>query len=137
MVKRLDRFYTPQLPLSRGKSFDYDYIRNLEYLVKQNLKNILLTIPGERVMDPEFGVGISTFLFENFGSFEEQLKTRIFSQVSRYAQFVELKNVLISGDGDSVLHVELIYHIPSLSVEDQMSVGVKKNTASGGPKFLV
>ena len=69
-MARIDRFYTPQLPLSRGDSFDYEYIRDVTQLVKQNLKNILLTIPGERAMDPDFGVGVSTYLFENFGSFE-------------------------------------------------------------------
>ena len=59
MSNSIDRFYTPQLPLSRGDSFDYEYIRDVPHLVKQNLKNILLTIPGERSMDPDFGVGIS------------------------------------------------------------------------------
>jgi len=33
--------------------------------VKQNFLNLLLTIPGERVMIPRFGVGLKRFLFEN------------------------------------------------------------------------
>ena len=32
--------------------------------VKFNLKNILLTNPGENLSDPEFGVGLRGFLFE-------------------------------------------------------------------------
>jgi phage baseplate assembly protein W len=137
MANRLDRFYTPILPLNRGESFDYDYVRNLEDLVKQNLKNILLTIPGERVMNPEFGVGISNYLFENFGSFEGDLRARISSQVLKYAPFVDLKSVDISSEDDHVLRVTLNYIIPSLSVEDQLSVGTTTDTSTGGPKFLV
>tara|TARA_Y100000590_G_scaffold445601_1_gene577992 strand:+ start:247 stop:660 length:414 start_codon:yes stop_codon:yes gene_type:complete len=137
MANRLDKFYTPSLPLARGNSFDYEYIRNLEDLVKQNLKNILLTIPGERVMDPDFGVGVSTFLFEQFGTFEHQLKGDIHRQVSRYAPFIELKEVVISNENDDILRVTLRYTIPSLSVEDELSVGTKTDTSTGGPKFLV
>lgn len=137
MTRRIDKFYTPNLPLSRGSSFDYEYIRNLEDLVKQNLKNILLTIPGERAMDPDFGVGISTYLFENFGTFESRLEGSIYSQVSRYAPFVNLSSVNIEGEGDSVLRVTIRYEIPSLSVEDNMSVGATMDNSTGGPKFLV
>lgn len=137
MANEIDKFYTPQLPLSRGKSFDYEYIRNLEGLVKQNLKNILLTIPGERAMDPDFGVGISTYLFENVGSFESRLKQSIASQVSKYAPFVSLLDSEISDEGENLVRVTIRYNIPSLNVQDELSVGAKNDTSTGGPKFLV
>ena len=137
MANNLDKFYTPQLPLSRGSSFDYDYIRNLEDLVKQNLKNILLTIPGERSMDPDFGVGVSTYRFENVGSFEGRLKQFIASQVSRYAPFISLINTDIKDEGDNLIRVTIRYEIPSLNTEDELSVGAKNDTSTGGPKFLV
>ena len=137
MSDSIDRFYTPQLPLSRGYSFDYEYIDDIPNLVKQNLKNILLTIPGERTMDPDFGVGISNYLFENMGSFEGEMKGRIFSQVSKYAPFIDLKDVIITSEEDNILRVNLQYIIPSLSIEDNMSVGTTKDAITGGPKFLV
>ena len=136
-MSKLDKFYTPLLPLSRGTTFDYEYIRDLQDLVKQNLKNILLTIPGERVMDPDFGVGVSKYLFENFGSFEGELIQSINSQVSKYAPFVTLRDVKLSGDGENTLTVNLTYEIPSLSTEDNLSIGVSEDKISGGPKFLV
>jgi len=137
MANNLDKFYTPHLPLSRGSSFDYDYIRNLEDLVKQNLKNILLTIPGERSMDPDFGVGVSTYLFENVGSFEGRLKQSIASQVSRYAPFISLIDTDIKDEGENLIRVTIRYEIPSLNTEDELSVGAKNDTSTGGPKFLV
>jgi len=137
MSNSIDRFYTPQLPLSRGDSFDYEYIRDVPHLVKQNLKNILLTIPGERSMDPDFGVGISNYLFENYGSFEGEMRGRIFSQVSKYAPFVELEDVVITAEEENVIRVNLQYIIPSLSIKDSMSIGTAKDASTGGPKFLV
>ena len=56
---------SPILPLdlSEGAIASYDE-NQIERLIKQNVKMILLTIPGERIMFPNFGVGLQTFLFE-------------------------------------------------------------------------
>ena len=54
---------TPRLPLIKGNSFDYELITSYQELIRQNLKNILLTNPGERIMDINFGVGLNSFLF--------------------------------------------------------------------------
>ena len=34
--------------------------------VKQNLKNLVFTNKGERIMDPLFGIGVYSYLFENY-----------------------------------------------------------------------
>ena len=44
--------------------------------VKSNLINLLLTSPGERLMNPTFGVGIRNLLFEQTID-KEQVKNRI------------------------------------------------------------
>jgi len=51
---------TPQLPLNFGGEGDFALIKVYEDLVKQNLKNLMLTIPGERTMDSNFGAGIQS-----------------------------------------------------------------------------
>ena len=53
------------LPLSLGDS-DGPYLTHddMESVAAQNLKMIVLTSPGERVMDSSFGVGIRSYLFE-------------------------------------------------------------------------
>ena len=54
---------TPKLPLALGgESGNYQLIQNYKDLIKQNFKNLILTSPGERMMDPHFGVGIRNFL---------------------------------------------------------------------------
>ena len=56
---------SPKLPLTYSKT-DGPYLlnKNLKETVKQNFKMLVLTSPGERVMVPDFGVGINSFLFE-------------------------------------------------------------------------
>ena len=54
-----------KLPLTYN-SFDGPYTLNkkTKEAVRQNFKNLVLTAPGERVMDPQFGGGMRNFLFE-------------------------------------------------------------------------
>ena len=58
--------FSAKLPLSYSKT-DGPYVltKTLEENARQNLKNLILTIPGERVMNSDFGVGFSSLLFEN------------------------------------------------------------------------
>ncbi len=56
-----------KLPLTPDSGDGFTMIKGLRALIKQNFKMLLLTIPSERVMEPEFGVGLKRFLFQNFG----------------------------------------------------------------------
>ena len=56
--------YGPQLPLNQPGDGGYSLLQNYKQMAAQNLKMIVLTSPGERVMDTSFGVGVRNFLFE-------------------------------------------------------------------------
>ena len=58
--------YSPKLPLVFDKTEDGPYGLNKTILetIKQNLKMLLLTNPGERIMNSDFGVGVRVFLFQ-------------------------------------------------------------------------
>ena len=55
----------PKLPLEFGdggmESYTDDEIKEI---IKQNFKMVIMTNPGERIMIPDFGVGIRRYLFE-------------------------------------------------------------------------
>ena len=57
--------------------------------VKSNLINLLLTEPGERVNEPDFGVGLKNLLFEQNPNIE-LLKEKIRTQVTRYIPQIEI-----------------------------------------------
>jgi phage baseplate assembly protein W len=60
--------------------------------VKSNLINLLLTEPGERVNEPNFGVGLKKLLFEQSPNIEV-LKEKINTQIEFYIPTITLSDV--------------------------------------------
>ena len=67
--------------------------------VKANLINVLLTDAGERVNQPDFGVGLRRQLFENNIDLDS-LKEKINNQINRYIPQISLINVNVSQTED-------------------------------------
>ena len=108
----------------------YALTKTLGENAKQNLKNLLLTNPGERVMLPEFGVGISTILFENReSSIEAVITDKIESQVARWLPFIKLNNVdynrfspSYESQSKNMLEIKIFYTIPSINFHDLLTI---------------
>jgi len=116
---------TPQLPLNFAGEGDFALIKRYEELIKQNLKNLVLTVPGEKPMDSNFGVGIQRFLFEpNLPYVYGDMKTAIRSQVSQYMPFLTIGSINVSADkqNKNVARVQISYVIDPLDVEDNLSL---------------
>ena len=120
--------YSAKLPLTYTKvDGPYQLTKDLTENIKQNFKNLVFTIPGERVMDPEFGVGFSTLLFENAtDQLVEDLKERLFIQVERYLPYISIARVEAQLQ-DNTAYMRVDYIIPSLSVSDTLSLDVTNN----------
>ena len=59
---------SPKLPIQKDPVDGFALTKTFKEMVKQNFKNLMLTSPGERIMDPEFGVGLRRFLFVHLTS---------------------------------------------------------------------
>jgi phage baseplate assembly protein W len=55
--------FQPKLPLDI-KDNKFDMLVDILPNIKQKLKMLILTNPGEKIMNPDFGVGIYKILFE-------------------------------------------------------------------------
>ena len=108
-----------KLPLALSEEDGpYNLLKTYEELVKQNLRNVVLTAPGERMMDPFFGVGIRNFLFEMpGGDLHNNIKAKI------------MEHILFSEDirSDSTLVVEIYYFIKPLNLQDMITINIAVN----------
>lgn len=122
----------PKLPLTLDASGGYKLLQTLEEVVKQNLKNLILTVPGEKMMDPEFGVGVDKYLFEqNQPSLQADIREEIKRQASIYMPYVDILKVSFAKPGDDILspdneattlRIRIQYFIHPLSIEDVLEL---------------
>ena len=88
-----------RLPIKKSDSDGYDMIKTYRDLAAQNLKTIILTNPGERVMDPDFGVGIKKFLFDPLSNQVYLIiDTTIREQVGIYMPGITINSIDFSED---------------------------------------
>ncbi len=117
---------TPSFPFQIDREdSDYILINKSNDLIKQNLTNLILTTPGERMMDPQFGVGIRRFLFENkTAALTGTIKNLINSQVKKYMPFISVDNVVFSSDqqNPNFLGIVIMYTVIPTSSRDLLNL---------------
>ena len=92
-----------KLPLSLDFQDGYATNKSYNSLARQNLKMLILTSPGERIMYPMFGVGIKRYLFSNYSKETfSSISANIRSQAGRYLPYLKITNIEFDdGSADS------------------------------------
>ena len=89
-----DFAYGITLPVKNGNTGFFESAFSSYEQAKSNLKNLLLTKKGERVMQPNFGTGLSSLLFEQMDdSFEEKLKETITNSVNFWLPYISIEEI--------------------------------------------
>jgi len=73
----------------------YQMNKTLTEVTQQDLKMLFLTSPGERILIPNYGVGLKRFLFENSTNVEalqHEIISIAIEQVQTWMPYVELKH---------------------------------------------
>ena len=93
-------------PLRRDKFNDFAMTKNSLQQAEHNLKNLLLTYPGERVGQPEFGSRLRELCFEQI---DDTLPERIEEEVRRavsvwlpYINIIEVATLTEEGDKNKI-----------------------------------
>ena len=110
-----------KLPLIRDDADGFETVKSFGNLVKQNFKMLLLTDRGEWVMEPNYGVGLKKYLFENFDqSTFSRIETDILEQVSIYMPIVAIQEISFqpSDQFSNRLNIKIAYTIPEIAVKD-------------------
>lgn len=84
-----------------------------EDAVKDSIKNLLLTDPGERPMQPYLGGGIREMLFENITpSTLKLIKDKVKTTIDVYEPRAELIDVTVSSEiDDNTVGVNVVFYI--------------------------
>ena len=86
--------------------------------IKSNLLNLLLTYPGERINEPNFGVGIKNLLFEQDIDLTT-LKLNIQDQINKFIPEIKLHGVTTNiSEDEHTLFISLTYiYLPENSLQ--------------------
>ena len=78
----------------------------------------LLTVPGERMMDENFGVGLSKYLFENDVTIARgdgglpPLRENILFQLSTYVPYITIQDLDINFSGNTnLMNIKIKYFV--------------------------
>ena len=89
-----DYAYGITLPVQRGNTGYFNQAFSSFEQAKANLKNLLLTRKGERIMQPNFGTGLHELLFEPMDSeFETQLQETITKNVNYWLPYINIEEI--------------------------------------------
>ena len=115
------------LPVTRDSGDGFTMLKSLAATIKQNFKMLVLTSPGERVMEPEFGVGLRLFLFQNFdSSTTHRIETRIRDQVMAYMPAIKITNVIFNTEhqDQNLLGITIVYDIPAVATAEMLQITI-------------
>ena len=80
---------------------DLIVIKNVNAITR-SIRNIVLTTPGEKFFDPDFGSNVTKLLFENVDDITaSQIQEEIEFSINNYEPRVRLTNVEVIADNDN------------------------------------
>tara|TARA_B100000963_G_C22624975_1_gene671874 strand:+ start:834 stop:1217 length:384 start_codon:yes stop_codon:yes gene_type:complete len=125
------RVYTLKFPLevvSKEETFDTLDENSISEVVKFNIKSTILTSPGERRSDPDFGVGARSYLFSQTTEPIELLREEIITQVNRYVPYCILDEVTISQEEEhqNAINILIKFTIPQINKRDIFELSISE-----------
>jgi len=99
--------------------------------VKSNIKNLLLTKRGERILQPEFGSGLQELLFEpNVDDFESRIENTINQSLEQWLPYVTAEEIEVDSS-DTLKDNNRINVSVKFRIGDNTDLNVVTFTAQG------
>jgi len=92
-----------------------------ESAIARSVRNLVLTIQGERPFQPVLGTGVSRLLFENMDKLTASaIRSELRTTIENYEPRVEINEILVEPDFEgNAMHVTLQYFIIGIDVPEQ------------------
>lgn len=103
--------------------------------VKNSIVNCFLTTPGDKILNPLFGIDLRQFLFEPIDDFTADIiQDTIEKKLPRMEPRVTIINVTVEGDEDNnQYNISLQINVPSLGV---YGLSIKSELSTSGYTIL-
>ena len=124
---------SPKLPLVKDPQDGYALNKSYVEMIQQNLKMLVLTAPGERIMEPSFGVGLRNYLFRNnIEQAKNEISSIIRNQVETYMPFVEVVRVELqsrttSGHSENGILLNIDFRIVPIDFISSIEINTPLN----------
>lgn len=115
----------PYLPLPQNGQLVFP---SLEQSVRDSIRIILSTRPGEQLMRPRFGAGLQNFLEEgNTISVRRRIQGVIFDNLQSYETRIALDRVDVDPvpDAPSEVHVQIYYRLLRTNAAQQIGINMQ------------
>jgi phage baseplate assembly protein W len=110
------------LPFNGPSVFKSNYLT--KDAIKNNLINYFLTNPGDRYLNPTFGAGLRTYIFEQVDSgTTDTLLQDISDKISLYFPNVKVESLEVIGIEDTnTIQVNISYSIINTNISDNLQL---------------
>tara|TARA_B100000214_G_C23463090_1_gene399246 strand:+ start:76 stop:495 length:420 start_codon:yes stop_codon:yes gene_type:complete len=90
--------------------------------IKQAIRNLVMTTPGEKPFQPNIGCGVYSLLFEPLDAFSaDAIKSEIINTINQYERRVQLRNVnCIPFKGNNKLSVTVQYQVVGIPIVEEV-----------------
>ena len=121
-VERLSRGFKDLSASFQSSPLSNDLITlKNESAIARSVRNLVLTIQGERPFQPVLGTGVSSLLFENMDKLTASaIRSEIRTTIENYEPRVEINEIIVEPDFEgNAFHVTLQYFIIGIDVPEQ------------------
>ena len=110
------------IPFSEKGVFKSNY--TTKEATRNNLINYFLTNPGERPLNPNFGAGLRSFVFQQIADDNlDFLEEEISSNLEKFFPNINIDNLLIGKQEDeNTINVSLDYSIINTGITDNINL---------------
>ncbi len=128
--------FGPKFPLSAGTRDTFELYDDVKQQINFYLKNLILTSPGENISDPNYGVGLRRFLFDqNTEATRATIEASISSQISKYLPYLSVEDIQTGADAEEIdnnsMFVRVIYSIPDAVTREIFELDLSPDTTIG------
>tara|TARA_R110001592_G_scaffold144611_4_gene367897 strand:+ start:3866 stop:4282 length:417 start_codon:yes stop_codon:yes gene_type:complete len=115
------------LPMSGRKYGTFNSLYTSKEQIIANLKNLILTMKGERVMEPEFGTDVYRVIFENMGPGQttQLLSASIKSSVKRWMPLLNITDVTSTMEGH-LLTIAISFTVPGYAISEDIKLNIQR-----------